>query len=315
MCELLVDVLETLGVGTTTVTQNGEDAFRLFCKHKPDIVLTDWHMSPMNGMELTQKIRNETPYPEKMTPIIMMTGFSSPERISEARDSGTTEFLVKPFSVKDLSKRLTHIIKMPRDFIISENFSGPDRRRSKKNEDKDEKRGEHKGLIERITASYDLMTKIGMGNLDPSAIAKSQQIMDENRIDFVPLAQKYLEQLNKDILKIRTADTKTTHQLQDLSASVMQIKANARIFKYDRLGDLAGIMLNFIENLKEVDDEVMRIIEAHDQSLRILVNNEISGDGGDVGENFQQELESVCSRYAKTRAENQKRLLQKTIQG
>lgn len=154
------------------------------------------------------------------------------------------------------------------------------------------------------------MSKIGPGELDPETIARSQRVMDENRIDFVPLARKYLAELEEDIAKIKGIENVTPRHLRDISASVMQIKANARIFKYDRLGDLAAVMLNFIENLKEIDREVLSIIEAHDRSLRLLVDREISGDGGNIGLTFQKELEDVCVRYARSRAENQKRQLQ-----
>jgi two-component system, chemotaxis family, chemotaxis protein CheY len=131
MQKLVVSVLETMGIGRIRAASNGEQGFKLFCDEKPDIVLTDWHMIPMSGMELVQKIRNEPGSPNKTIPIILMTGYSALPRVSEARDAGATEFLVKPFSANDLAKRIAYVINKPRDFIDSNVYFGPDRRRRK----------------------------------------------------------------------------------------------------------------------------------------------------------------------------------------
>ncbi|MCB1783712.1 MAG: response regulator [Alphaproteobacteria bacterium] len=314
MRELLVDILDTLGVGTITTTDNGEEAFRIYCRKTPDLVITDWHMSPMDGIALTKKIRTDPSVADPTKPIIMMTGYGSPERISEARDHGVTEFLVKPFSVKDLSRRLTHIIKSPRDFIVTETFAGPDRRRKVKDgfEETSKREGSEK-IIRRIKASYELLTKVGGEEIDPEVIVRCQKILDNNKVNFAPLAQKYIDEIDSEIQVIKSLDEVPLHHLQNISSPVMQIKANARIFKYDRLGDLAAVMLNFLEHLNEVDDDVIKIIEAHDKSLRLIVEKEISGDGGDVGKHFQKELEDVCNRYARARSEKQKRQLEKTM--
>ncbi len=129
MRKLVVSVLEALGVGKIFTAQDGEQGFELFCSQNPDIVLADWHMIPVSGIELVQMIRKHPRSPNKMVPIVMMTGYSAMPRVSEARDSGATEFLVKPFSANDLARRIAYVINKPRDFIDIGEFFGPDRRR------------------------------------------------------------------------------------------------------------------------------------------------------------------------------------------
>lgn len=131
MRKLVTSVLETLGVGTILNAQDGEKGYESFCKNNPDIVIADWHMIPMSGIELVRKIRKSPDSPNKMVPVIMMTGYSAMLRVSEARDSGATEFLVKPFSANDLARRIAYVINKPRDFIETDDFFGPDRRRRK----------------------------------------------------------------------------------------------------------------------------------------------------------------------------------------
>jgi DNA-binding response OmpR family regulator len=51
-------------------------------------------------------------------------------RVKEAIDAGVTEFLAKPISVAELQKKLTMVMSPPRRLVTSENYCGPDRRRS-----------------------------------------------------------------------------------------------------------------------------------------------------------------------------------------
>ena len=129
MRKLVTSVLETLGVGRILTAAEGEEGFEIFCAENPDIVIADWHMVPMSGIELVHKIRREKISPNKMVPIIMMTGYSALPRVAQARDTGTTEFLVKPFSANDLARRIAYVINKPRDFIETSDYFGPDRRR------------------------------------------------------------------------------------------------------------------------------------------------------------------------------------------
>ena len=87
MRKLVTSVLETLGVGQILTANDGEEGFSLFCQHNPDIVIADWHMLPMSGIDLVYKIRRETTSPNQMVPIVMMTGYSALPRVAEARDA------------------------------------------------------------------------------------------------------------------------------------------------------------------------------------------------------------------------------------
>ena len=134
MQELVKSILETFGVGQVFCARDGELGFKIFCRENPDIVITDWMMKPINGLELTEMIRNDPMTPNPYVPVVMMTGFSEHKRVTGARDLGTTEFLVKPFKAQDLYKRIVQVIERPRQFVKCETFFGPDRRRSKKSD-------------------------------------------------------------------------------------------------------------------------------------------------------------------------------------
>ncbi len=131
MLSLTKSILNIFGFVQVYTASNGEEAFELVCKHDPELILTDWMMEPMDGLEFTKKIRRDPLVPNPYVPIIMMTGFSSRLRVEGARDKGITEFLVKPFSSRDLYKRVVQIIERPRQFVETGEFFGPDRRRKR----------------------------------------------------------------------------------------------------------------------------------------------------------------------------------------
>lgn len=129
MLELVKSLVQTFGVRQVYTAQNGEKAFRVFCEKKPDLIIADCMMNPVDGIELAQIVRNHPHSPNPFVPFILMTGFSEKRRILKARDSGVTEFLVKPFNARDLYRRIAQIIENPRKFVRSQDFFGPDRRR------------------------------------------------------------------------------------------------------------------------------------------------------------------------------------------
>ena len=130
MRKLIASVLETMEVGQIYTAENGEEGYEKVKKFNPDIIIADWQMEPMNGIEMTEEVRKNTLSPNRMVPIILVTGYSALSRVAEARDAGVTEFLVKPFSANDMAKRIAYVINKPRDYIDCESYFGPDRRRS-----------------------------------------------------------------------------------------------------------------------------------------------------------------------------------------
>lgn len=306
MQDLTVRLLKALGIGRVSVAANGEDGYRAYCDQEPDIVLTDWKMPVSDGMKMLTQIRRGETSPNRTIPVIMMTGFSSKDRISEARDSGVTEFLVKPFSAQDVTKRLAAIIKNPRDFIVAPGYVGPDRRRRRDEDHPEEEERREKDTVRRIPGEQCLQKEAAAALLNPISIERSQSVIDNDKTDFIPIVTRFLEQLAEAVEAAKSKDDPGRRELRDIIDEVMQIKANAKIFKYDLVGDLAGIMLDFLEELNEIDEFVIQIIDAHQKTLSHLVQNRMEGNGGDIGKVLREELTGACKRYMRTRAQDSK---------
>lgn len=129
MRALLCSIMHALGIKRIKEVGDGESALTEIGAFEPDIVLTDWHMEPMDGTTLVKTIRHSSEDLIRYVPIIMLSGHSDMMRVQEARDCGVHEFLTKPVSAKSLLARLITIIENPRPFIKTEQYFGPDRRR------------------------------------------------------------------------------------------------------------------------------------------------------------------------------------------
>lgn len=129
MLSLTKAVLSSFGFRNIYTAVDGDSAFEMFKKNDPDLVITDWVMDGTDGLNLIKLIREDPASPNPYVPIILMTGYSARPRVELARDKGTTEFLVKPFTAKDLYNRIVQVIEKPRQFVQAQSFFGPDRRR------------------------------------------------------------------------------------------------------------------------------------------------------------------------------------------
>lgn len=132
-------VLSTLGVMRIRDTGDIKVAEEMFYASPPDIVIADW--SPeINGLELLDKVRKDEDSPARFTPFIIVTANTAKEDVIVARDHGMTEFLSKPFSARLLYERICAIIEKPREFIVTEAYVGPDRRRRREDFDGGDRR-------------------------------------------------------------------------------------------------------------------------------------------------------------------------------
>jgi two-component system chemotaxis response regulator CheY len=129
MRTLLKSLLKSLDLKEIYEATDGNDGFDELHATRPDFVLSDLNMKPVDGLEFTRRVRNDPASPCRYIPIIMVTGHTERKYIEAARDAGVTEVLAKPITPHNLYTRIVEIIERPRVFVKSDSFFGPDRRR------------------------------------------------------------------------------------------------------------------------------------------------------------------------------------------
>jgi two-component system phosphate regulon response regulator PhoB len=87
---------------------NGAEAYELACEEKPDIIVTDYQMPVMSGLQLVEKIRanDET----RAIPVILLTARSFAIEDDQKRDLQIAECLSKPFSPKELLRSIEDVL-------------------------------------------------------------------------------------------------------------------------------------------------------------------------------------------------------------
>ena len=92
----LVEMLVEAGYEVVGEASNGEEAIALAEKHKPDLAILDVKMPILDGISAAEKII-------AISPVLMLTAFSQRDLVERARDAGAMAYVVKPFSISDLT--------------------------------------------------------------------------------------------------------------------------------------------------------------------------------------------------------------------
>ena len=129
MRHILSEMLRGFGVSKINFADSGRQALERFQEIDIDVVMVDAMVEPIDGYDLTRRVRNNPDLPNRYLPIIFLTGHADMQSVLRARDAGATEFLVKPLSPAVLYERLVYVIDHQRPFIQAGNYFGPDRRR------------------------------------------------------------------------------------------------------------------------------------------------------------------------------------------
>ncbi len=100
---LLASILEKLGY-EVLVTENGHDAWLAYEQEKSSLIITDWMMPALSGLDLCRRIRAH--HNSTYTYIILLTALGGRDYYLEGMDAGADDFMTKPFDKEKLASRL-----------------------------------------------------------------------------------------------------------------------------------------------------------------------------------------------------------------
>lgn len=129
MLKIIRTMLRGFGINKIREAHDGAVALEGLNAHLTDLVIMDYALSTLDGVELSELLRGAEDSPNRFVPIIMLSAYTEKWRVEAARDAGVTEFLRKPLCANDLYLRLMEVIENPRPFVRTPRYFGPDRRR------------------------------------------------------------------------------------------------------------------------------------------------------------------------------------------
>lgn len=103
---ILTNVLHSMGYYDFIEAVDGQDAFSKYYSYKPDVIITDFNMPRMNGIQLTYEIRKS----DHSTKIIMITGENDQRIISDAMRAGVNQYLTKPVHPEQLRDAIRRVL-------------------------------------------------------------------------------------------------------------------------------------------------------------------------------------------------------------
>jgi two-component system chemotaxis response regulator CheY len=107
MLRIIRGLLRQLGYEEVEEATDGESALAMLRQKPFRLVISDWNMEPMSGLELLRAVRADPVLAE--LPFIMVTAEAREAKIAEAREAGVSGYIVKPFGAEALSSKIAAI--------------------------------------------------------------------------------------------------------------------------------------------------------------------------------------------------------------
>jgi two-component system, chemotaxis family, chemotaxis protein CheY len=108
MVRIVRNLLQQLGFDNVDDASDGASALAKLHAKRFGLVISDWAMEPMSGLELLQAVRADPDL--KTLPFIMITAENRKERVARAEEAGANGYIVKPFSAEALSERIARVM-------------------------------------------------------------------------------------------------------------------------------------------------------------------------------------------------------------
>ncbi|MHA1567832.1 MAG: response regulator [Alphaproteobacteria bacterium] len=108
MLRIIHNLLKQLNFGNVDDASDGSAALTKLRTKQYGLVISDWNMEPMTGIELLKEVRADTKLSD--IPFIMITAESKTENVVAAKQAGVSNYIVKPFNAATLKSKIQSVI-------------------------------------------------------------------------------------------------------------------------------------------------------------------------------------------------------------
>lgn len=108
MLRIIRNLLKQLGFNNVDEATDGSEALQKLRDKGYGLVISDWNMEPMTGLQLLREVRKDTKL--KDTPFIMITAESKTDNVVAAKEAGVNNYIVKPFNADTLKTKIAAVI-------------------------------------------------------------------------------------------------------------------------------------------------------------------------------------------------------------
>ena len=108
MLRIIRNLLKQINFNNVEEASDGTEALLKLRSGQFGLVISDWNMEPMTGLQLLQEVRADARL--KPTPFIMVTAESKAENIVAAKQAGVSNYIVKPFNAETLQSKIEKVL-------------------------------------------------------------------------------------------------------------------------------------------------------------------------------------------------------------
>ena len=330
---LLVDTIKAFGIDNTVAEPDCATAImRLkLSKIDPlsagigtvDIIISDYLMDGVDGNLFLHWIRTNREVPDRFVPFIMVSGAADKFVVEQARDTGVTEFMAKPFSARSVADRILAVVNASRRFVLAPGYFGPDRRRADSDVRDDRRRTQEsdiqivkpdssaRTLREDARAIYFLpghriREKLGPAARDPiqfdpliidAAEARIQRLVG----DYADWVKRYLASMVSSHASLEIGgwpeDGNAKH-IANINRIAHELRGQSGTFDYQLITAFGKSLYQATMDTEiKVTENRLKLIAAHIDAIRTVFRNRVTGDGGQVGKTLLREIENASQKY------------------
>ena len=108
MLRIIRNLLKQLDFGNVDEATDGAEALQKLREKEYGLVISDWNMEPMTGLQLVREVRSDKKL--KKLPFIMVTAESKTDNVVAAKEAGVSNYIVKPFNAETLKQKIVSVL-------------------------------------------------------------------------------------------------------------------------------------------------------------------------------------------------------------
>ena len=323
------DLLRYFQFERVSSAENGEAAIDYLKTMKqagnagPDIIISDLVMSPINGLLLLRWTRTAKESPNRMVPFVMLSGAVDREYVASARDLGVTEFIAKPFSATSVYGHILQIVDYPRQFVTTQKYFGPDRRRREAGPPAEGERRTVKDEDVTVVYSADKVVKATKptdvwhwrlpnalkekvasgrggnvkGEIPTDLLEQAEEQLERASLDFSKWALDYVATLSDLCTEALMEPGRRSRHFGEIHNLALELRGQGGTFGYPLVSQIGKMLFDMtVEGCRE-DDNAVEIVKCHIDAMRAVLREKVSGDGGEVGMAVIQGLTQSIAKF------------------
>ena len=268
LLESLKHMVRDFGVMSLHTAHDGEDGLARLCQQPVDMVISDYRMTPLNGLDFVRRLRHGEGGADPATPIIMLADDQERVVVEGVHDIGVDGFIDKPLSPSSLYSSILWVLTGTCEFIQSEGYIGPDRR--------DNPRG--------VIGVKESANDQSSGNGDHAAIGwskvKSAMATRPKRIQssFIRSAHNDIEAMIRALELALSDPARRHHSLRSIASLAGFVMEQSMAANYPLISSIAESLRNTCRRAQRPDRDHLAVVKSHITAMAALISDAIDGD-------------------------------------